>query len=210
MPGWREDELPLHDKLDRDTARARLSVQRDRAPRAGAQLGRPVHHALGRGREDPRRPQLDSITVASGLLHDVVEDTDVTLADVEAEFGKEIADDRRRPDEDRQAADGRLVAGTAGRELPQAAAVDREGRARHHRQARRPPAQHADARLAAAGEARAHRAGDARPLRAARAPLRYGASCGGSSRISRSSISRPTSTKRSRRRSRRSAASAKR
>src|SRR6185503_18077457 len=32
-----------------------------------------------------------SITVASGLLHDVIEDTTVTLADVEAEFGKEIA-----------------------------------------------------------------------------------------------------------------------
>ena len=35
--------------------------------------------------------QLDSITVASGLLHDVIEDTTLTLADVEAEFGKEIA-----------------------------------------------------------------------------------------------------------------------
>ena len=26
MPGWREDELPLHDKLDREPAFARLSV----------------------------------------------------------------------------------------------------------------------------------------------------------------------------------------
>ena len=34
---------------------------------------------------------LDSITVASGLIHDVVEDTPVTVADVEAEFGAEIA-----------------------------------------------------------------------------------------------------------------------
>jgi guanosine-3',5'-bis(diphosphate) 3'-pyrophosphohydrolase len=34
---------------------------------------------------------LDSITVASGLVHDVVEDTPVTVADVEAEFGAEIA-----------------------------------------------------------------------------------------------------------------------
>ena len=41
----------------------------------------------------------------------------------------------------------RLDAGAAGRELPQAAALDREGRARHHHQARRPPAQHADARV---------------------------------------------------------------
>ena len=35
--------------------------------------------------------QLDSVTVASGLIHDVVEDTNVTLADVEREFGREIA-----------------------------------------------------------------------------------------------------------------------
>ncbi|HEX2719135.1 MAG TPA: HD domain-containing protein, partial [Gemmatimonadaceae bacterium] len=35
--------------------------------------------------------QLDTVTVASGLIHDVVEDTDVTVADVEREFGREIA-----------------------------------------------------------------------------------------------------------------------
>ncbi|HJQ21215.1 MAG TPA: bifunctional (p)ppGpp synthetase/guanosine-3',5'-bis(diphosphate) 3'-pyrophosphohydrolase [Gemmatimonadaceae bacterium] len=35
--------------------------------------------------------QLDSVTVACGLIHDVVEDTSVTVTDVEREFGKEIA-----------------------------------------------------------------------------------------------------------------------
>jgi GTP diphosphokinase / guanosine-3',5'-bis(diphosphate) 3'-diphosphatase len=35
--------------------------------------------------------QLDSTTVASGLIHDVVEDTSVELEDVEREFGREIA-----------------------------------------------------------------------------------------------------------------------
>ncbi len=35
--------------------------------------------------------QLDTTTVASGLLHDIVEDTDVTVEDVEREFGSEIA-----------------------------------------------------------------------------------------------------------------------
>jgi len=35
--------------------------------------------------------QLDSITVACGLIHDVVEDTRVTVPDVEREFGQEIA-----------------------------------------------------------------------------------------------------------------------
>lgn len=33
--------------------------------------------------------KLDAITVACGFLHDVVEDTDVTLDDMEAEFGPE-------------------------------------------------------------------------------------------------------------------------
>jgi GTP pyrophosphokinase len=35
--------------------------------------------------------QLDSVTVASALIHDVVEDTTVTVEDVEREFGREIA-----------------------------------------------------------------------------------------------------------------------
>ena len=35
--------------------------------------------------------QLDSVTVASGLIHDVVEDTAFSVEDVEREFGREIA-----------------------------------------------------------------------------------------------------------------------
>jgi GTP pyrophosphokinase len=35
--------------------------------------------------------QLDTTTVVSGLIHDVVEDTKITIADVEREFGKETA-----------------------------------------------------------------------------------------------------------------------
>ncbi len=35
--------------------------------------------------------QLDTATVASALLHDVVEDTTITIADIEREFGAEIA-----------------------------------------------------------------------------------------------------------------------
>lgn len=34
---------------------------------------------------------MDPHTIATGFLHDVVEDTDVTLADLEAEFGKDVA-----------------------------------------------------------------------------------------------------------------------
>jgi len=36
--------------------------------------------------------QLDSVTVASGMIHDVVEDTAVTIDDIEREFGHEIAE----------------------------------------------------------------------------------------------------------------------
>ena len=35
--------------------------------------------------------QLDSTTIAAGLIHDVVEDTAITVPDVEREFGPEIA-----------------------------------------------------------------------------------------------------------------------
>ena len=36
--------------------------------------------------------QLDAVTVACGFLHDVVEDTKVTLEDIEADFGKDVRD----------------------------------------------------------------------------------------------------------------------
>ena len=117
---------------------------------------------------------LDTITVASGLIHDVVEDTAVTVADVEARVRRRDRADRRRRHEDRLP---RLPEprGAAGRELPQAPALDREGRPRHPDQARRPPAQHAHARLPPRGEAPADRAGDDGPVRADGAPLRHGA-----------------------------------
>ena len=91
IPGWREDETPLHDKLDRDLlARA-------------YRFSEAAHRGQVRNSGDPYIThcvdvakiladlQLDSITVASGLIHDVVEDTKVTVADVEREFGKDIA-----------------------------------------------------------------------------------------------------------------------
>ena len=91
MPGWREDELPLHEKLDRELL---LRAYR---------FGEAAHRGQVRNSGDPyithsvevakilAALQLDSITVASGLLHDVIEDTHLTLADVNAEFGAEIA-----------------------------------------------------------------------------------------------------------------------
>ncbi|HEX9917036.1 MAG TPA: HD domain-containing protein, partial [candidate division Zixibacteria bacterium] len=35
---------------------------------------------------------LDSTTIAAGLIHDVVEDTEATLAQLKTEFGEEIAE----------------------------------------------------------------------------------------------------------------------
>ena len=36
--------------------------------------------------------KLDSATIATGLLHDTIEDTEITYQNVESEFGKEVAD----------------------------------------------------------------------------------------------------------------------
>jgi guanosine-3',5'-bis(diphosphate) 3'-pyrophosphohydrolase len=91
IPGWREDELPLHDKLDRE-----LLVR-------AYHFSELAHRGQVRNSGDPYIThcvdvakiladlQLDSITVASGLIHDVVEDTRITIADVEREFGKDVA-----------------------------------------------------------------------------------------------------------------------
>lgn len=91
IPGWREGELPLHEKLDRE-----LLV---RAYRFSAE----AHRGQLRNSGDPYIThsvevakiladlQLDSVTVASGLLHDVVEDTAISVVDVETDFGREIA-----------------------------------------------------------------------------------------------------------------------
>ena len=91
IPGWREDELPVHDKLDRDLLMRAY------------QFGEAAHRGQRRNSGEPYIThsvevakiladlQLDSVTVASGLLHDVIEDTELTLADVEAAFGKEIS-----------------------------------------------------------------------------------------------------------------------
>src|SRR4051812_14200930 len=91
MPGWRESELPLHDKLDRD-----MLVRAYR-------FSEIAHRGQVRNSGDPYITHsvevakilaelgLDTVTVSAGLLHDVVEDTDIGIAEVEKEFGKEIA-----------------------------------------------------------------------------------------------------------------------
>ena len=90
IPGWELD----HESL------ARLDV--DLLARA-YRFSEKAHHGQKRSSGEPYVAHcvevakvlaglnLDSVTVASGLIHDVVEDTPVTVAEVEKEFGAEMA-----------------------------------------------------------------------------------------------------------------------
>src|SRR5215212_10040648 len=91
IPGWTSPATPLREGLDQELlARAYRFSEK-------------AHEGQFRRNGDPYVThcvevakiladlQLDSVTVASGLIHDVVEDTAITVADVEREFGKEIA-----------------------------------------------------------------------------------------------------------------------
>ena len=91
IPGWPGEDVPANDRLDRDLlARA-------------YQFSAAAHQGQMRNSGDPYVThcvevakiladlQLDSITVATGLIHDVVEDTKMSVVDVEREFGAEIA-----------------------------------------------------------------------------------------------------------------------
>lgn len=90
IPGWTLSEA-LSERLDLDLL--------ERAYRFSAQ----AHEGQYRRNGDPfvthcvevakilAELQLDSVTVATGLIHDVVEDTAVRIEEVEREFGTEIA-----------------------------------------------------------------------------------------------------------------------
>jgi guanosine-3',5'-bis(diphosphate) 3'-pyrophosphohydrolase len=91
IPGWREDELPLHEKLDRELLvrayRFSEAAHRGQSRRSGEPY---ITHCVEVAKILAEL-QLDTTTVVSGLIHDAVEDTLVSLADVEQEFGKEVA-----------------------------------------------------------------------------------------------------------------------
>jgi GTP pyrophosphokinase len=90
IPGWSVGET-ANTRLDEDLlARAyRFSEQAHRGQKRNS--GEPyVTHAVEVAKILAGL-QLDTTTVASGLIHDVVEDTAVSIADVEREFGAEIA-----------------------------------------------------------------------------------------------------------------------
>ena len=89
IPGW--PEALEADRLDRELL-VRAYRFSEAAHRGQKRLtGDPfVTHCLEVARILAEL-QLDSVTVACGLIHDVVEDTRITVPEVEAEFGKEMA-----------------------------------------------------------------------------------------------------------------------
>jgi guanosine-3',5'-bis(diphosphate) 3'-pyrophosphohydrolase len=89
IPGW--PEALEADRLDRELL-ARAYRFSEEAHRGQTRLsGEPFVTHCVEVAKILAELQLDSVTVACGLIHDVVEDTKITVADVEAEFGKEIA-----------------------------------------------------------------------------------------------------------------------
>ena len=90
IPGWSIGEAE-NSRLDEELLRRayRFSEEAHRGQKRNS--GEPyVTHAVEVAKILAEL-QLDSTTVASGLIHDVVEDTKMTIGDVEREFGAEIA-----------------------------------------------------------------------------------------------------------------------
>ena len=92
---------------------------------------------------------LDDTTIAAALLHDAVEDTDVTLAELEERVRHRGRRDRRRGHQARPDP-LRLQGGAAGRDHAQDAGGDGQGPPGPDHQAGRPAPQHAHARRPAA------------------------------------------------------------
>ncbi len=90
IPGWIDSEHPIAHRLDEDLLTRAFHFS-DRAHAGQRRLSGDdyVSHCVEVAKILASL-QLDSVTVACGLIHDVVEDTTVTIADVEQEFGREI------------------------------------------------------------------------------------------------------------------------
>ena len=91
IPGLSDVLEPFADRLDLDLLERayRLSARAHRGQKRWSGEDA-VSHGIAVARILVEL-HLDSVSIACGLLHDVVEDTDVTIADVEAEFGAEVA-----------------------------------------------------------------------------------------------------------------------
>ncbi|HWO89756.1 MAG TPA: bifunctional (p)ppGpp synthetase/guanosine-3',5'-bis(diphosphate) 3'-pyrophosphohydrolase [Gemmatimonadales bacterium] len=91
IPGLADALEPWADKLDLDLIERAWQASA-RAHRGQKRLSGDdaVSHGVAVARILVEQ-HMDSVSIACGLLHDVVEDTDVTIADVEKEFGPDIA-----------------------------------------------------------------------------------------------------------------------
>src|SRR3954462_7173066 len=92
IPGWDVGGQPVSERLDAELlARAYRYSERAHAGQKRKSGEEYVTHCVEVAKILADL-QLDTVTVASGLIHDVVEDTPVTIEEIEREFGKEIAE----------------------------------------------------------------------------------------------------------------------
>jgi GTP pyrophosphokinase len=91
IPGWDLTAEPVNDRLDIELlARAYRFSERAHSGQTRRNGDPYVTHCVEVAKILADL-QLDSVTVASALIHDVVEDTAVTVEEIEREFGREIA-----------------------------------------------------------------------------------------------------------------------
>src|SRR5688500_13458803 len=91
IPGWNDDGQPLPEKLDHALL-VRAYKYSEQAHLGQKRLSGEnfVSHCVEVAKILADL-QPDTVTVASGLIHDIVEDTDVSVAEIEEIFGPEIA-----------------------------------------------------------------------------------------------------------------------
>src|ERR687896_296931 len=91
IPGWAIDDAAAMERLDVDLlARAYRFSDRAHAGQKRSSGDAYVSHCVEVAKILAEL-HLDSVTVASGLIHDVIEDTGVSVQELEREFGAEIA-----------------------------------------------------------------------------------------------------------------------
>ena len=91
IPGWAIDDAAAMERLDADLlVRAYRFSDRAHAGQKRSSGDAYVSHCVEVAKILAEL-HLDSVTVASGLIHDVIEDTGVSVEEIEREFGSEIA-----------------------------------------------------------------------------------------------------------------------
>ncbi|HEU5186196.1 MAG TPA: bifunctional (p)ppGpp synthetase/guanosine-3',5'-bis(diphosphate) 3'-pyrophosphohydrolase [Gemmatimonadaceae bacterium] len=91
IPGWALDDSAVMERLDVDLlTRAYRFSERAHAGQKRSSGDAYVSHCVEVAKILAEL-HLDTVTVASGLIHDVIEDTGVTVQELEREFGTEIA-----------------------------------------------------------------------------------------------------------------------